>query len=63
MIEDSFSFIQDNYMPHEGWTGGNDSVRMRNDPSFEPWRILGMGSGSTHVLRLTASASSLGVLG
>ena len=30
-------------------------------PLFEPWRVLGMGGGSTHALRLTAN--SVGVLG
>ena len=25
---------------------------MRNDPLFEPWRVPGMGGGSTHALLL-----------
>ena len=48
-------------MPQEGWPSSRNPVRMHNDLSFESWRVPGMGGGSTHALRLTAS--SLRVLG
>ena len=47
--------------PQEGWPSGKDPAHMLYYPLFEPWRVLGMGGGSTHALRLTAS--SVGVLG